>query len=230
MAGGQCVRWTGSNNWSRRSCGCMQLGTEGCAFTDDLRGESAQGVAGSADSERRSHRRGHLTACALCQSQIAGRVFAVLDPSIETNESQPCSTRGPRMRILHVIPSVDSVGGGPVEGLKQLCHVYQMGGYEVEVASLDSPKMVARHAFPARVFPLGPGLGLYGYTPHAAKWFKENLQRYDVVFINCIWQYNTLAAYRALVSSTTPYAVFIHGMLDPYFRNKYPLKHIKKLI
>jgi glycosyltransferase involved in cell wall biosynthesis len=134
------------------------------------------------------------------------------------------------MRILHVIPSVDSASGGPVEGLKQLCHVYQMGGHEVEVASLDSPKMAARYAFPARVFPLGPGLGLYGYTPHAAKWFKENLQRYDVVFINCIWQYNTLAAYRALAASTTPYAVFTHGMLDPYFKKRHPLKHIKKLI
>lgn len=134
------------------------------------------------------------------------------------------------MRILHVIPSVNAAAGGPVEGLKQLCHVYQLGGHEVEVASLDSPKMAALHGFPARVFPLGPGLGLYGYTPGAAKWFKQNLQRYDVVFINCIWQYNTLAVYRGLEGTATPYAVFTHGMLDPYFKKRYPLKHIKKLI
>jgi glycosyltransferase involved in cell wall biosynthesis len=134
------------------------------------------------------------------------------------------------MKILHVIPSVNSASGGPVEGLKQLCHVYHTGGHEVDVASLDSPELAAQYGFPARVFALGPGLGLYGYTPRAAKWFKENLGRYDVVFINCIWQYNTLAAYRALAGSTTPYAVFTHGMLDPYFKKRYPLKHIKKLI
>lgn len=134
------------------------------------------------------------------------------------------------MRILHVIPSVNPASGGPVEGLKQLCHVYQMGGHEVEVASLDSPAQAERYEFPVKVFALGPAWGLYGYAPGAAKWFKQNLRRYDVVFINCIWQYNTLAAYRALLGTPTPYAVFTHGMLDPYFKRRYPLKHIKKLI
>ena len=50
---------------------------------------------------------------------------------------------GISMKILHVIPSVNPATGGPAEGLKQLCHVYHMGGHEVDVASLDSPKLVA---------------------------------------------------------------------------------------
>jgi glycosyltransferase involved in cell wall biosynthesis len=137
---------------------------------------------------------------------------------------------GTSMKILHVIPSVNPATGGPAEGLKQLCHVYHSGGHEVDVASLDSPKSIGQYNFPARVFALGPGWGLYGYAPRAAKWFSENLARYDVVFINCIWQYNTLAAYRALAGTATPYAVFTHGMLDPYFRKRFPLKHIKKSI
>ncbi|MGO9339145.1 MAG: glycosyltransferase [Terracidiphilus sp.] len=137
---------------------------------------------------------------------------------------------GTSMKILHVIPSVNPATGGPVEGLKQLCHIYHMGGHELEVASLDSPQMIGQYNFPARVFALGPGWGIYGYSPRAAKWFRENLARYDVVFINCIWQYNTLAAYQALARTSTPYAVFTHGMLDPYFQRRFPLKHIKKLI
>lgn len=134
------------------------------------------------------------------------------------------------MKILHVIPSVDPATGGPAEGLKQLCHIYKMGGHEVDVASLDAPSVIGQFNFPAQVFALGPGWGLYGYAPRAATWFKENLARYDVVFINCIWQYNTLAAYRALARTGTPYAVFTHGMLDPYFKKRFPLKHIKKTI
>ena len=134
------------------------------------------------------------------------------------------------MRILHVIPSVNPASGGPAEGLKQLCHIYHMGGHEVDVATLDSPESVERYGFPARVFALGPGWGIYGYSRHAVRWFKENLSGYDVVFINCIWQYNTLAAYLALAKTNTPYAVFTHGMLDPYFKKRYPLKHVKKLI
>jgi glycosyltransferase involved in cell wall biosynthesis len=134
------------------------------------------------------------------------------------------------MKILHVIPTVDPKSGGPVEGLKQLCHIYQRNGHEVEVASLDSPEDLERFNFPVRVFALGPGRGVYGYSSGAARWFSQNLANYAVVFINCIWQYNTLAAYRALRRSPIPYAVFTHGMLDPYFKERYPLKHLKKSI
>ena len=134
------------------------------------------------------------------------------------------------MRILHVIPSVNPASGGPAEGLRQLCTIYRMGGHEVDVASLDSPQSIAQFDFPAPVFALGPGWGIYGYSLRAAGWFKKNIANYDVVFINCIWQYNTLAAYWALAGKRTPYAVFTHGMLDPYFQRTYPLKHIKKLI
>jgi glycosyltransferase involved in cell wall biosynthesis len=134
------------------------------------------------------------------------------------------------VKILHVIPSVNPATGGPAEGLRQLCHIYHMGGHQVDVASLDSPETIAKYNFPTKVFALGPGWGIYGYSRDAATWFKQHLQEYDVVFINCIWQYNTLAAYRALAIMDTPYAVFTHGMLDPYFKRSFPLKHLKKTI
>jgi len=134
------------------------------------------------------------------------------------------------MKILHVIPSVNPASGGPAESLKQLCSIYLSAGHEVEVASLDSPEVILGCNFPARVFALGPGLGVYGYSHRAGKWLKENIARYSVVFIDGIWQYNTLAAHRALRKAATPYAIFTHGMLDPYFKERFPLKHIKKSI
>src|ERR1700735_3080710 len=134
------------------------------------------------------------------------------------------------MKILHVIPSINPASGGPAEGLRQLCHIYHMGGHSVSVATLDSPDLVKKYNFPAEVFALGPGLGVYGYTRGAVSWFKANISKFDVVFINCIWQYNTLAAYEALANTKIPYAVFTHGMLDPYFKRRFPLKHIKKSI
>ncbi|MGH9607937.1 MAG: glycosyltransferase [Terracidiphilus sp.] len=134
------------------------------------------------------------------------------------------------MKILHFIPSVDPAAGGPAEGLKQFCSIYRMGGHEVEVASLDSPEVIEQVEFPAKVFGLGPGRGVYGYSPHALPWLKANVRSYDVVLINCIWQYNAVAAYRALKGTGKPYAVLVHGMLDPYFKHRYPLKHLKKSI
>jgi glycosyltransferase involved in cell wall biosynthesis len=137
---------------------------------------------------------------------------------------------GVTMKILHVIPSVDPDSGGPAEGLRQLCTIYRMGGHEIEVASLDSPEYARKCDFPAHVHGMGPGWGIYGFSHRAAPWFKKNIRHYDVVFINCIWQYNTVAAYRGLHGTGIPYAVFTHGMLDPYFKQRYPLKHVKKAI
>jgi glycosyltransferase involved in cell wall biosynthesis len=54
------------------------------------------------------------------------------------------------------------------------------------------------------------------------------VSRFDVVFVNGVWNYNTLAAHRALAGTDIPWAIFTHGMLDPYFKKQYPLKHLKK--
>jgi glycosyltransferase involved in cell wall biosynthesis len=134
------------------------------------------------------------------------------------------------MRILHVIASIAPATGGPAEGLKQFCNIYRTGGHEIEVASLDSPEQVQSIDFPAPVFGLGPGFGVYGYSRHAVPWLKANLSRFDLVVINGIWNYNAVAAYRALAGTGIPYAVFTHGMLDPYFKRQYPLKHLKKTL
>jgi len=134
------------------------------------------------------------------------------------------------MRILHFIPSIDPATGGPVEGLRQRCSIYRKNGHEVEVACLDSPERVAGWEFPAKVDGLGPGWGVYGYSPHVMPWLKANLSRFDVVFVDGVWQYNLYAVYRALAGTDIPWAIFVHGMLDPYFKERYPLKHIKKTI
>jgi len=134
------------------------------------------------------------------------------------------------MKILHFIASIDPTTGGPVEGLRQRCAIYRSGGYEVEVASLDSPEFAAACDFPATRIGLGPGRDTYGYSPRAVPWLKENVARFDVVFVNGVWNYNTLAAHRALAGTDIPWAIFTHGMLDTYLKKQYPLKHLKKAL
>jgi glycosyltransferase involved in cell wall biosynthesis len=48
--------------------------------------------------------------------------------------------------------------------------------------------------------------------------------------VHGVWQYTSFGAWRALAGGATPYFVFPHGMLDPWFKRTYPLKHIKKLL
>lgn len=132
------------------------------------------------------------------------------------------------MRILHAIHSVDLRGGGPIEGIKQLTRHNTKAGHTVEVVTLDAPDHPALQDFPVPVHAMGPSYLSYGYTPRYVPWLIDHQRDYDVVIVNGIWQYNSLGTWQALRNSSTPYCVFPHGMLDPWFKTNYPLKHLKK--
>ncbi|HET8869564.1 MAG TPA: glycosyltransferase, partial [Aquabacterium sp.] len=132
-------------------------------------------------------------------------------------------------RILHCISSVDPKKGGPIEGIKQLSAVNQRMGHQVEVLTLDKPDDPWVQSFPLRCHAMGPTrIGNYAYSPRLVPWLRANAHRYDAVIINGIWQYHVHGVWRALRGTSTPYFVFTHGMLDPWFKRTYPLKHLKK--
>lgn len=132
------------------------------------------------------------------------------------------------MKILQVIHSVNPQGGGPIEGIKQLVPALASIGIATEVMSLDAPGAPGTADFPVALFTTGPSSSGYGYNPQALPWLKENHGRYDAVVANGLWQYGSFAIWRALRNTTTPYYVYPHGMLDPWFKRHYPLKHLKK--
>ena len=137
------------------------------------------------------------------------------------------------MRILHVISSTNPDGGGPVEAIKQLGLVHLNQGHIVEVACLDAPDSSWLEAFPLKLHILGPSISTYQYSPYFVPWLSHNAANYDAVIVNGIWQYSSFGVWLALrslcqQSSPPPYFVFTHGMLDPWFKRTYPLKHLKK--
>ncbi|HEU4459531.1 MAG TPA: glycosyltransferase [Methylibium sp.] len=132
------------------------------------------------------------------------------------------------MRLLHVLPSVDPRGGGPIEGVRQRGRCLQRRGHAVELLSLDAPDAVAADA-DLPVHALGPSsLGSYRYNRRLVPWLREHASRYDAVIVHGLWNYHAFGAWRALRASAVPYYVFVHGMLDPWFKRRYPLKHLKK--
>ncbi len=134
------------------------------------------------------------------------------------------------MKILRCIHSLDPAIGGPLESVKQSSLVLARRGHEVEIVSLDGPNARGVKEFPAPVHALGPGRGGYGYSPRFLPWVKEQRARFDAVVVHGIWQYHSFGVWRALHKTATPYFVFPHGMLDPWFNRTYPLKHLKKLL
>lgn len=132
------------------------------------------------------------------------------------------------MKILRLISSVDPKYGGPIEGVNQLSAVHDSMGIEVEICSLDSPNAACVQNSKIKVHALGPGITKYAYSTCLIPWLKKHAKEYDAVIVQGLWQYVGFAAWRALAGTAIPYFVFTHGMLDPWFKHTYPLKHLKK--
>jgi glycosyltransferase involved in cell wall biosynthesis len=132
------------------------------------------------------------------------------------------------LRILHAIGSVNPASGGPIEGVKQISKINEAYGHVPEVLSLDDPASPWIDKLGFKVHAMGPAYTSYGYCPRLVGWLRANRHKYDVVIINGIWGYNALGVWLALRKTNTPYYVYTHGMLDPWFKYRYPLKHVKK--
>ena len=132
------------------------------------------------------------------------------------------------MKFLHVISSVDARGGGPVQGILQYGLRMQEMGHTVQVVTLDGPADRWVGEFPLKVHALGPTRATYRYCPRLVPWLLQHAPGYDTVVINGLWQYHSLGVWRAMRQLKQPYLVFTHGMLDPWFKHTYPLKHLKK--
>jgi glycosyltransferase involved in cell wall biosynthesis len=133
------------------------------------------------------------------------------------------------MKILRSTHTVNPARGGPIESIRQSSAALRRRGHEVEIVSLDAPDDPWVREAPAPVHALGPGLGSYGYSSRFSRWIKEHRAEFDAVIVQGLWQYSSFGVWRALARTSTPYFVFPHGMLDPWFKRTYRLKHIKKL-
>lgn len=118
--------------------------------------------------------------------------------------------------------------GGPAEGIRRITAGYAELGHSAEIASLDpTPPAIPGLAAPLHALGM-PGAGRHGRSPKMRPWLRENARRFDGFIVHGLWQYHNYAALRELTGKY-PYAVFTHGMLDPYFNRTYPLKTIKKM-
>ncbi len=140
------------------------------------------------------------------------------------------SAQGGGMKILRIISSMDPKSGGPAEGIRQVSAALALLGHQSECLTLDDPQALWLEKDTVRIHATGPGWGVYGYTPKFKTWLKAHAADYDAIIISGIWQYHSIAARNVLVKLGIPYLIFTHGMLDPWFKQNYPLKHIKKTL
>ncbi|MDP2548524.1 glycosyltransferase [Oceanobacter sp. 4_MG-2023] len=134
------------------------------------------------------------------------------------------------MKVLHVISSLSLEGGGPAQGVRNLTSFYASMNVSPTVLTLDDKDDSLGNTDHLEVIRLGKGKGIFSYHPELVEWLKRHSHEYNSVVVHGLWQYHGYAVYKALKKSNIPYYVFPHGMLDPWFKHAYPLKHLKKYI
>jgi len=132
------------------------------------------------------------------------------------------------MLILHIIPTLDPAAGGPSESVRVLMGFGGIG-YTGEAVTLDDPTAPFLKTLSFPVHALGPRKSTYAFSLKLYRWLKANYHRFDGVVVNGLWTYCGLVAWQVLAGKK-PYMVFSHGMLDPYFKKAFPLKHMKKWV
>jgi glycosyltransferase involved in cell wall biosynthesis len=135
------------------------------------------------------------------------------------------------MKILHVISSLKLEAGGVAQGVLSLSSHYPKFGVQATAVTMDEIDDLLPDELELEVVRLGKGkLGAFSYNPRLGEWLKNNVTDFDAVIVDGLWQYQGYIVKKILSKLNVPYYVYTHGMLDPWFKKEYPLKHLKKYI
>jgi glycosyltransferase involved in cell wall biosynthesis len=136
-------------------------------------------------------------------------------------------------KILRIIADSNPSSGGPIEGTRRFGEVWAAHGHRQDMLTLDAPGETWLTDYPGKIIALGTQrtsnpVSKYRYSPRMVPWLCQHARDYDAILVSGLWRYQARGAGRALAGGATPYFVLPHGMLDPWFRETYPLKHIVK--
>jgi glycosyltransferase involved in cell wall biosynthesis len=134
------------------------------------------------------------------------------------------------MKILQVIGSIAPSFGGPAFVARTLHDAWRDGGHETTLLCVaDESSEVARWSPGGDTVGVGPGrFGMFMHSPALAPWLHRHAADYDAIVVHGLWQHHGIAVRRAARRAKVPFLTFVHGSLDPWFRDTYPLKHLKK--
>jgi glycosyltransferase involved in cell wall biosynthesis len=153
-----------------------------------------------------------------------------LDPADRTRGDLVPAARAQSLLFLHIITSLSPTDGGPPEMLRQLSTNYLAAGDRVEVATVDDPEAPYLQDLPYPVHAFGPRRTSYFFSGKLLRWLLANAGRFDFIIINNVWLFPAVAGWLAASWAKVPYAVFTHGALDVFFKQRYPRKHFKKTL
>lgn len=132
------------------------------------------------------------------------------------------------MKVLHVIPSIAPVYGGPSKVVVDICKNLNSEGIDTTIATTNA-------GFGNKCFPLNEETEYkdvrtiffkkqigesFKYSRPLEKWLLRNVSGYDLVHIHAIFNHATVAAFSACRKAKVPYILRPLGSLDPWSLNQ----------
>jgi len=144
--------------------------------------------------------------------------------------SSPQKINQRRLRLLNVTASINPAAGGVSEAILRMSKAVMNLGHEVEIVSVDAPDSPWKENLGVPVHMKGPPREPLEYSRDFNQWLAENCGRFDAIISHGLWRDNSRATRQAALAAGRPYFIFPHGMLDPWFKRYYPVKHLKKCV
>ena len=120
----------------------------------------------------------------------------------------------PRLRVLHVIPSMSHEHGGPTLAVRQMLAAMRSTDIFLDVATTDDghPEASAGH----NTFYFRKVASFYKFAPGFVLWYWRHAKYYDVVHIHALFSFMSTAAGFISMCRGVPYILRPLGTLAPY--------------
>ncbi|MGB5705510.1 MAG: glycosyltransferase [Arenicellales bacterium] len=133
--------------------------------------------------------------------------------------------QGSALKILHVIPAVAPIYGGPSKLVLSMCSALNHKGHQSEIVtssadghgSLNQPlhRFIDYQGVRCLFFARKLGEG-FKYAPGMSAWLHQHVTDYDLVHIHGVFSWSSIAASKACLTRSVPYLVRPLGSLDPW--------------
>jgi glycosyltransferase involved in cell wall biosynthesis len=136
------------------------------------------------------------------------------------------------MKILHVVPGIEQISGGPSQAAVAICHAINQTGLTSHIAttidSLDRYQLVNHEFIKNNIFYFNRWkLEYFAFSNELKKWLNLNITNYSIVHIHSFFNYPSHVAATCARTARIPYIIRPAGSLNTWsIQQKYWKKQL----